>query len=258
VSLLALDRSDRADTPPFSFAQLAAASRSAYEADAALVPDASFAHLRVAMSAFEQAAAGDARRIERARAQGQEALAALNVERMRIRNRLVPQLIATSEYLAESRTHRYAVDAARLADVLQALPRADLGEAQGRAQLTRVLEIMQGADDFQDMAPTPSWAFQFSPRTLDRINRMMEEQRSWGVEHGQKQHSLSSDLFDLYEEMRQALEKKTTPWSYDASRAARRLEELRARTLARLEENQRGVAAALDGASSRLGSAPPP
>lgn len=258
LSLLAIERADRADTPPVSFAALASWARSAFEADARRVPDASFTPLREALAGLEEAAAGEPRRLRQARESGEEALRAFNSARMAARNALVPSLIATAEYLAESRTYRYSVDAARLAEILQALPRADLGESEGRAQLARVLEIMEAADDFQDMAPTPSWAFQFSRRALERINRMMEEQRSWGVEHDQKQDSLSPEVFDLHEEMRQALASKTVPWSYDARSAAKRVEELRARVLANLEASQAGVAAALDSAATRLKTEPRP
>lgn len=258
TTLLALDRADRSDTPPFNFASLTAWARSAFEADARRAPDASFAELREALAAFEESAAGESRRLRQARERGNEGLAALNAERMAIRNTLIPKLIATSEYLAESRTYRYSVDAARLAEILQVLPRADLGEAQGRGQLQRVLELMEAGDDFQDMAPTPSWAFQFSRRTLERINRMMKDQRSWGIEHDQKQESISPELFALHQEMREALDSKVTPWSYDAGRAAGELEELRARVLANLEANQSGVTAALRAAADRLKSVPQP
>jgi hypothetical protein len=258
VSTLALERADRADAPAASFTDLASWARSAFEADSKRVPDASFARLREALAAFEEAAAGEERRHKRAREDGEAALTAFNADRMAIRSRLVPKLVATAEYLAESRTYRYATDAARLAEILRELPRADLGEEEGRAQLVRVLEIMEAGDDFQDMAPTPSWTFQFSSRVLERIQKMMREQRSWALEHDQKQDTVSPEVFALYEEMRQALARKTTPWSYDASRAARKVEELRQEVLARLEANQAGVVAALTEATTALKNEPRP
>jgi hypothetical protein len=257
VDLLAIERADRADSPPIDFTALSSWVRSAYEEDARRVPDASFVGLRAALAGFEEAVAGEGRRLKAARERGEAALTQFNAERMAVRNALVPALVVPGEYLAETRTYRYSTDAAHLAEILRLLPHADLGEREGRAQLARVIEVMEKADDFQDAAPTPSWSFQFSRRTLERINQMMEKQRSWTLEHDQKQDTVSPEVFDLYEEMHQALEKKTSPWSYDASRAAKTVQDLRAQVLARLEANQAGVIAALEAAARRLKGDPP-
>ncbi len=256
LGLLALDRVDRADSPPIDFSALASWIRKAYGQDAARMPEVSFASFRAALSAFERAAAMDARRLEHARAAGGRQLSKLNSLRMQVRNVLVPKVLATAEYLAESRTHRYSVDATRLAEVLQALPDGTMSEEVAREKLAEVLEIMEAGDDFQDQAPTPAWMFQFSRSTLQRIKRMSEEMRTWSLEHGQMQQSISLELFELNKQVRQALDSKKTGWGFDAARTAKKVEDLRAKVVSRMESNLSKLVEALEDATTRLTAAP--
>jgi hypothetical protein len=253
LSLLALHRADCADDPPLDFAAVASWARTAYEEDAARVPDVSFDSLWTALSSFEEAAAADAQRLESAREEGDDALASLNAHRLAVRSELIPALVATDLNAAEARTYRYSVDAERLAKLQEVLRRPVSSGAARRARSAEALEIMEEGDEFQDHTIQPSWTFQFSRRTLEELMRMSEEMRTWSREHDHLQHSLSLEVFSLHEEMRRKLDR---PLSFNAAKAAGAVESLRNETVARLEANMARASEALAAAAERLHANP--
>lgn len=252
LNLLALGRIDRSDSPPIDLASLASWIRRSYREDAARVPEVSFAAFHAALSELEVAATQNAHRLETARSAGDEALARHNMKLMEVRNGLAPALVATGEYLAETRTYRYSVDAERLAKILSALPSADADEQVAREAITKVIEIMKAGDDFQDAGPAPSWTFQFSRAMLQRYKRMSDDNRTWSREHGQMMESISLEVFDLHRRLRRALDSKKTVWSFDAAGAAKKTGDIRAETVERLEASLAGVTEALQAAARRL------
>ncbi len=252
LSLLALGRIDRSDSPPIDLASLASWIRRSYREDAARVPGVSFAAFHAALSQFEVATTQNAHRLETARSAGDEALTKCNLRLMEVRNGLIPALVATGEDVAETRTYRYSIDAERLAEILLALPSADADEQVSRDAITKVIEIMEAGDDFQDAGPAPSWTFQFSRAMLQRYKRRSDENRTWSREHGQMMESISLEVFGLHQRLRRVLDSKKTVWSFDAAGAARKTSDLRARTVERLKASLVGVTEALQAATLRL------
>ncbi|UCF80572.1 MAG: M28 family peptidase [Acidobacteriota bacterium] len=251
--LLALHRADCADDPPLDFAAVASWARTAYEEDAARVPDVSFDSLWAALSSFEEAAADDAKRLESAREEGDDVLARLNAHRLAVRSELIPALVATDMETAQARTYRYSVDAERLAKIAEVLQRPVSSVADRRARIAEALEIMEEGDEFQDHTIQPSWTFRFSSRTLEKLMRMSEEMRTWSREHDHLQHSLSLEVFSIHEEMRRKLDR---PLGFNAARAAGAAERLRDETVARLEANMARASEALAAAAERLRANP--
>jgi chromosome segregation ATPase len=171
---------------------------------------------------------------------------------MKIRSSLLPQLVTTGYTLAGTRTYRSSVDAARLEEIRRTLSSSASGHEEKQAQIDKVIQIMDAGDDFQDHAHQPSWAFQFSRRTLDRLNQALERGRTWSLAHGHTQDSVSPEVFVLYERLRHLGMSDPSEWDRELKEIEEDIRELKTQTHSRLERQISRVSKQIGAAAQGL------